>query len=58
MGSSSSRVALPPPKSSRKVWPKASFEAALDDSNVVRFAHYMRNMSAKTQFIVINKNEL
>ncbi len=28
-------------------------EAALDDSNVVRFAHYMRNMSAKTQFIVI-----
>ncbi len=28
-------------------------EAALDDSNVVRFAHYMRSMSAKTQFIVI-----
>ena len=28
-------------------------EAALDDSNVVRFAHYMRNMSEKTQFIVI-----
>ncbi len=28
-------------------------EAALDDSNVVRFAHYMRNMSDKTQFIVI-----
>ena len=28
-------------------------EAALDDSNVVRFARYMRNMSAKTQFIVI-----
>ena len=28
-------------------------EAALDDSNVVRFAHYMRNMSARTQFIVI-----
>ncbi|MCI8303368.1 MAG: chromosome segregation protein SMC, partial [Lawsonibacter sp.] len=28
-------------------------EAALDDSNVARFAHYMRGMSAKTQFIVI-----
>ena len=28
-------------------------EAALDDANVVRFAHYMRNMSDKTQFIVI-----
>jgi chromosome segregation protein len=28
-------------------------EAALDDSNVVRFAHYMRTMSDKTQFIVI-----
>ena len=28
-------------------------EAALDDSNVVRFAEYMRNMSDKTQFIVI-----
>ena len=28
-------------------------EAALDDSNVLRFARYMRNMSAKTQFIVI-----
>ena len=28
-------------------------EAALDDANVVRFAHYMRTMSAKTQFIVI-----
>ncbi len=28
-------------------------EAALDDSNVVRFARYMRNMSHKTQFIVI-----
>ena len=28
-------------------------EAALDDSNVVRFARYMRNMSEKTQFIVI-----
>ncbi len=28
-------------------------EAALDDSNVVRFAHYMRDMSHKTQFIVI-----
>ena len=28
-------------------------EAALDDSNVVRFAHYMRAMSDKTQFIVI-----
>ncbi len=28
-------------------------EAALDDNNVARFAHYMRNMSAKTQFIVI-----
>jgi chromosome segregation protein len=28
-------------------------EAALDDNNVTRFAHYMRNMSRKTQFIVI-----
>ena len=28
-------------------------EAALDDNNVVRFAHYMRSMSEKTQFIVI-----
>ena len=28
-------------------------EAALDDANVVRFADYMRNMSEKTQFIVI-----
>ncbi|MGO5022718.1 chromosome segregation protein SMC [Lawsonibacter sp. LCP25S3_G6] len=28
-------------------------EAALDDNNVVRFAHYMRAMSDKTQFIVI-----
>jgi len=28
-------------------------EAALDDSNVVRFARYMRGMAEKTQFIVI-----
>ena len=28
-------------------------EAALDDNNVVKFARYMRNMSEKTQFIVI-----
>lgn len=28
-------------------------EAALDDSNVVRFAQYLRRMSDKTQFIVI-----
>ena len=28
-------------------------EAALDDSNVVRFADYMRTMAEKTQFIVI-----
>jgi chromosome segregation protein len=28
-------------------------EAALDDNNVVRFATYMRSMTAKTQFIVI-----
>ena len=28
-------------------------EAALDDNNVNRFAHYMRGMSRKTQFIVI-----
>ena len=28
-------------------------EAALDDNNVVRFARYMRQMSDKTQFIVI-----
>ncbi len=28
-------------------------EAALDDNNVIRFARYMRSMSAKTQFIVI-----
>ena len=28
-------------------------EAALDDSNVVRFARYMRSMAEKTQFIVI-----
>ena len=28
-------------------------EAALDDNNVTRFAHYMRNMSRKTQFVVI-----
>ena len=29
-------------------------EAALDDANVVRFANYMRKMSAKTQMIVIS----
>ena len=28
-------------------------EAALDDANVVRFAHYMRQMADKTQFVVI-----
>ncbi len=28
-------------------------EAALDDANVTRFAHYLRQMSDKTQFIVI-----
>ncbi len=28
-------------------------EAALDDTNVVRYANYMRSMSDKTQFIVI-----
>ena len=28
-------------------------EAALDDTNVIRFAQYMRRMSDKTQFIVI-----
>ncbi len=28
-------------------------EAALDDNNVIRFAHYMRSMSRSTQFIVI-----
>ena len=28
-------------------------EAALDDNNVTRFAHYMRTMSDKTQFVVI-----
>ena len=28
-------------------------EAALDESNVVRFARYMRRVSGKTQFIVI-----
>jgi chromosome segregation protein len=28
-------------------------EAALDDANVVRYAHYLRQMSEKTQFIVI-----
>ena len=28
-------------------------EAALDDANVVRFAHYMRQMAGKTQFVVI-----
>ena len=28
-------------------------EAALDDNNVVKFASYMRNMSERTQFIVI-----
>ena len=28
-------------------------EAALDDTNVVRFARYLRKMSSKTQFIVI-----
>ncbi|NCB51849.1 MAG: chromosome segregation protein SMC [Clostridia bacterium] len=28
-------------------------EAALDDSNVIRFAEYLRNISDKTQFIVI-----
>ncbi len=28
-------------------------EAALDDNNVVRFAEYMRNLTNKTQFIVI-----
>ncbi len=28
-------------------------EAALDDANVVRYANYMRQMSDKTQFIVI-----
>ena len=28
-------------------------EAALDDANVVRFARYLRQMSDRTQFIVI-----
>ena len=28
-------------------------EAALDDNNVARFAHYMRSLADKTQFIVI-----
>ena len=28
-------------------------EAALDEANVARFAGYLRNMSGKTQFIVI-----
>lgn len=28
-------------------------EAALDDANVLRFAHYLRSMADKTQFIVI-----
>ena len=28
-------------------------EAALDDVNVTRYARYMRNLTAKTQFIVI-----
>ena len=28
-------------------------EAALDDANVTRFAHYLRGMSQRTQFIVI-----
>ena len=28
-------------------------EAALDESNVVRYAHYMRRIAGKTQFIVI-----
>ena len=28
-------------------------EAALDDANVTRFAHYLRQMAQKTQFIVI-----
>lgn len=28
-------------------------EAALDDANVIRFAHYLRTMSDKTQFVVI-----
>ncbi len=28
-------------------------EAALDDPNVTRFAHYVRSMSDKTQFIII-----
>lgn len=28
-------------------------EAALDDPNVIRFAHYVRSMSDKTQFIII-----
>ena len=28
-------------------------EAALDDANVTRFAHYLRRMSERTQFIVI-----
>ena len=28
-------------------------EAALDDANVIRYAEYMRNLTAKTQFLVI-----
>ena len=28
-------------------------EAALDDVNVTRYARYMRNLTGKTQFIVI-----
>ena len=28
-------------------------EAALDDVNVARYAHYLRSMSGRTQFIVI-----
>lgn len=29
-------------------------EAALDDANVLRFAHYLRSMATETQFIVIS----
>ena len=28
-------------------------EAALDDANVIRYAEYMRNLTGKTQFLVI-----
>ena len=54
--SASSRVPRPPPNSSLKPSPFClldEIEAALDDSNVGRFAGYLQKLTKNTQFIII-----